>query len=73
MRRLAIGFIPLTDAAVLIAAAELGGSDQHGGVGERDEADGEASHLNRSAAVMTDWAMSTMRFFSFIAVRRSSA
>ena len=38
----------------------------------RHIADGEGSHQNSSAAVMMACAISTMRFFSFMAVRRKS-
>ena len=49
--------------------------DQRGRVAERDEADAQAlvAHLNSSAAVMTDCAISAIFLFSFIAVLRSSA
>ena len=53
--------------------AALGSGDQHGGVRQRHVADGELLHQNSSAAVMMAWAISTMRFFSFMAVRRNSA
>jgi hypothetical protein len=45
---------------------------QRGRVGERDESDAQ-SHLNSSAAVMTDCATSAIFLFSFIAVLRKSA
>jgi len=49
--------------------------DQRGRIAERDEADAQPvlAHFNSSAAVTTDCATSAIFFFSFIAVRRSSA
>ena len=49
------------------------GNDQRCGVDQRNESDAEVSgHFNISDAVMIDWAISPIFFFSRIAVERSS-
>src|SRR5712691_6761707 len=57
--------------------ALVGRDDRRRRVDQRNEADAQpgvrAAHLSRSAAVTTDWAMSTIFLFSFMAVRRISA
>ena len=54
--------------------AAFHGDDQGSRVDERDKTDAQSrAHLNNSAAVTTDWAMSTIFLFSFMAVLRSSA
>ena len=56
------------------AKALVDGDDQGRGVGEGNEAEAQALvHLNISAAVMIDWAISEIFFFSFMAVLRISA
>ena len=54
---------------------EIGGDNQRGGVDQWNVTDtkSDCAHLNNSAAVSTDCAMSTIFLFSFIAVLRISA
>jgi hypothetical protein len=64
--------------ALIRGEALVGGSDEHGGVGQRDVPGAHGNkvgpgHFSSSAAVMMDWAISTTLRWSFIAFERSAA